>query len=74
VFSAICLLQTVACVLHLGNITFADGHDDEAVPSNDASRVALGHVARLLNVSPTPPAPLSLQGIALCSFRGELTF
>ncbi len=40
----------MACVLHLGNITFADGANDEAVPSNDSSRAALGQVARLLDV------------------------
>lgn len=44
------ILQTVAAVLHLGNIVFTDNEDDHGVLADDAAESALVNVSLLLQV------------------------
>jgi len=44
------VLATVAAVLHLGNISFAQSVADEAELDGDLSWTSLGHVSELLQV------------------------
>lgn len=44
------ILQTVACVLHLGNVVFYNNDRDEAVPVDDNAASALRNVSLLLQV------------------------
>ena len=46
------ILQTVACVLHMGNIIFQNNDRDEAVPVDAHSASALRNVSLLLQVVP----------------------
>ena len=50
------VLQTVATVLHLGNVTFATNDDDISVPADAAAQAALSMVATLLMVGPSSTA------------------
>lgn len=45
------VLQTVAAVLHLGNITFAENDGDESVPEGRESSEAVQRASQLLAVS-----------------------
>ena len=45
------ILQTVAAVLHLGNILFANSMNDEAETANEAAYSALVNVSILLQAS-----------------------
>ena len=45
------ILQTVAAILHLGNIVFTNNDEDEAIPADVASASALRNVSLLLQVS-----------------------
>lgn len=45
------MLRTVAGVLHLGNVSFANNGSDEAVVADEASMTALEAAARQLGVS-----------------------
>lgn len=44
------VLQTVACVLHLGNIVFTEDDDDAAIPADDSARRALSMASILMQV------------------------
>ena len=44
------IIQTVAAVLHLGNIVFTDNDRDEAIPADIAADSALRNVSLLLQV------------------------
>ena len=50
------ILQTVAAVLHLGNVVFTNNEQDEAIPADSASVTALQNVGVLLQVNPFPPS------------------
>lgn len=51
------VLRLVACVLHLGNITFVNSSSDEAMVADAEGMHAMGAAAALLGVSGTGVAP-----------------
>ena len=48
------MLSTVAAVLHLGNISFAQSDSDEAQLEGSLSHESLAHASELLQVKPRP--------------------
>lgn len=48
------VLQTVAAVLHLGNIEFASNDNEESVPADENAAAALKMASQLLGVRHPP--------------------
>lgn len=54
------VFQTVACVLHLGNVVFTSNDNDEALPADESAWAAVQMVSTLMQVTNYPPPPHSI--------------